>query len=482
MFINRRWQIGMIFFLCTVYVVQGMEPSIVEKINIKKELDTLACIKPRNIVEYLSKIEPQKTQLAIFDQLTGYDISGLYETLTKDLPLAKIGEDLETEARKYGCLYLPDKENSIVADNTPPYNCIYQSIASRFVLTKETEVCMELYSWDPSVQLWYLENIDGVTIPVDRKRLNCYKMQCNPLDQNGYMAHSKLPGKIHVLKKIDFQLNREQKTEGYLASQTILIDPYFKDLPLFTIDATIDDVLRRVSIYTRTNIHPDFCSRYIYSYELATPCASGCFTESLCQFIAHEIKKINVLRVAELKSLYEKLRVPPHIITTLYILASNDLSYRHNEELHSLLASSEEFGSIQLIPEEHRAKVCFWPNEAKKVAKIWGFRTKERIKEINEEKITRAKIASVRCASGIYLKCGVPDSVINKLYILANSKFPYEQHQRLHSLLMLSEKFGTMQAFPEECIPEIFSWPSEVQALLHTWGFRTSEEMMNSST
>jgi hypothetical protein len=343
----------------------------------KNHLNALIDIKPRNILQYLRDVEPS-TRIAMFDKLTGYKVSDLYNTFSEDM-LLEIGRKLEAEAREYERLYSPNKGNPI-PDNEPPYSRILQPIASRFVLgRKDTEVCMELYSWNSDIQSEYLENIDGAAIPVDRKLLACYKNQCSPLDINSYMLPSRLPGKVHVLKKIDFQLKPTQKIEGYLASQAIIVDSYSNDLPLYTIDAAIDDMLKRIKIYTRTNIFPDFCSRYIYSYELEAPRASKFFAESLCNFIAYEIKKINIECVAKAEESYKKSNVPPSIITTLYVFASNDLSYTQNKELHSLLALSGKFGSVQVMPEKYMMKTRSWLPDVQELVYTWGFRVPEKI-------------------------------------------------------------------------------------------------------
>jgi hypothetical protein len=380
MFMSRRWQIGTIFALCTVYVAQGMELEP----TVKNYLDGLADVKPRDMLAYLSEIKPQETQLAIFDKLTGCNISGLYRTVSKDILLAKIGRDLETEACGYERPYLPDERNPIMSDNTLPYDRQFDNSSPRFVLKKDTEVCVDLHTWDPDARLLYLKNVDGATIPVAQNEFDYYTSRF-PHDEDSCMRGGALPGTVHILKKIGFQLAPNQNAEGYFALRDITISSYPNYLPEYTIDASIADTFKHIRIYTRTHIIPDLGFRYIRSYELQPLRTSQSFAEALCQFITFEIKKMNIKCVVQAQDSYKKRKAPDDMITTLYTLASNDLSYRQNEELHSLLASSEEFGKEQAIPERYLPKTRFWPLKAQKVAYTWGFRAKGKVRSKSDE-------------------------------------------------------------------------------------------------
>jgi hypothetical protein len=410
--------------------------------------------------------------MKIFDTLTGCNISELYAKLPEDM-LLEIGRTLEGDAREYERQYR--LMQPIIEDSTPLGTRMFY--APRFVLNRDTGVSLDLRYWDPAVRRMY-QRIDGAKIPVDRNEFDHYTYEYHTLDTNYPTSQSALPGKVHVLKKMGFQLDSAQGDEGYLTSQEITIDSCVNHVPQYTIDAIMDDGFKHIDIYIRTHTSINMASKYIQQYELEPLCISTSFSQSLCHFITHEIKKINIECVVKAKKLYEKCCVPHHIITTLYTFASRNLSWRENEELHSLLAQSKKFGDIQALPNGCMPEIFSRPCEARKLLCTWGFRTPEEIEKINREKMTKINTECVLHVERLYANRGAHPDIIKTLYTLAHN-LSSNENRRLHSLLALSKEFGIIQAIPEGYIPEVYSWSNDVRKLLYTWGFRTEEEMPN---
>jgi hypothetical protein len=456
MFMNVRLQIGMFFTLCTVYVAQSMELAV------KDHLDKLKDTNPREILPYLSSIElPQ--QMTIFDKLTGCNISELYEKLPEEM-LLEIGRNLEGEAREYERQYL--LMQPIIEDHTSHNADYFKEADPRFALKKKTAVRIDLRSWDPNVRQERL-GFNGTTIAVAR----CLFEGCQfkHLHTELRILFSSLPGKVDVLKKIYFKESPEQYAKGYLASQEITVDSHLKSsLPELTVDAIMGDTLKNISIYTGTTFNHDFTHRYIRSYELEPTCTSKSFAEALCHFMVNAIQKVNIERVVRAEQLYKERNTPHDMITTLYVIASNNLSYKQNEKLHALLTLSKKFGSIQPFPKEYVETMDSSSLVAQKVAHTWGFRTEDEIRNLNIKYLIGVEES--------YAEYGASSDVIHTLHKLART-LSHDENIQLHKLLSLSKKFGSIRAIPKNYVPKMRSWPREALELVHTWGFRTEAEV-----
>jgi hypothetical protein len=346
------------------------------KLAVKYNLNKLADIEPRNMLQYLSNIKPQ-IQMEMFDALTGYEVSSLHKYLPEEM-LLEIGRKLEYESCRDGRKY--HLVEPIIEDNTPHDEYSFAEAKLRFIPKGKTAVDIDLRSWDPGVYLKHLKYIDGTTIPVDRYKFAGSRRDSS--DVNYCISSSALPGRVHVLKEINFALSPEQYAKGYLASQEITVNSHIESLPEYIVNTTVNDTSELVGISTRMHIHPAFGPKYQYSYKLESLYTSKFFIEALRHFIIYEIQKSKIKRIVEMQNIYTERKAPHYMITALYVLASNNFSYRENEELHALLALSKEFGSIQLIPKGHKSKRCFWSDKAKKVAYTWGFRTEEEMPNI----------------------------------------------------------------------------------------------------